>query len=281
MQPGERESTGTEAGKPPLDHYDSSTPLAQEFARGFQSPDGLQLVVEVAHDLRSPLTAILFLAEAMQRAQSGPVNELQQKQLGIIYTAALGLITLASDIIELSQGGEELPEKDRVQFSVKQILASIADVARPMSEEKEVPIRLISTGADLRIGFPVAISRVLLNLTTNALKFTRSGYVVIAAATTSGDRMRFSVTDTGQGISPEELERLYELFRPHRTRKTTTLYGSGIGLTICRRLVQAMGSELQLQTAPGQGTCFFFELELPIVTSEIAPAPMPVAGTPH
>lgn len=224
----------------------------------------MQLVVEVAHDLRSPLTAILFLSETMQLGQSGPVTELQHKQLGIIYSAALGLISLASDIIELSHGGDELRENDRTEFSMEQILSSVRDVARPMSEEKGVPIRLVTSGADARIGFPVAISRVLLNLTTNALKFTRSGYVVIAAATTTGDTVRFSVTDTGEGISQEEVEHLYEMFRPHQTRKTTTLHSSGIGLTICRRLVQAMGSELELQTAHGQGTCFFFELDLPV-----------------
>ena len=249
-----------------------TSPSAEEFARGFERPDGLQLVVEIAHDLRSPLTAILFLSEAMQLGQSGPVNELQQKQLGIIYSAALGLISLASDIIELSHGGDELSEKDRSQFSLQNILASVRDVARPMAEEKGVPVRVLATGADQRIGFPVAISRVLLNLTTNALKFTRSGYVVIAATATSDDKVRFSVTDTGEGISEDELEQLFEVFREHRTRKTVTLHSSGIGLTICRRLVQAMGSELHVQTTPGQGTCFFFEITLPAANATVAPA---------
>ena len=251
----------------------NTSPLAKEFAHGFDRPDGLQLVVEVAHDLRSPLTAILFLSESMQLGQSGPVTELQHKQLGIIYSAALGLISLASDLIELSHGGDQLPERDRTQFSVEQLLHSVRDVARPMSEEKGVPIRIVTTGVDQRVGFPVAISRVLLNLTTNALKFTRSGYVVVSAATTTGDRVRFAVTDTGDGISAEELNYLYDLFRPHQTRNTTTLHSSGIGLTICRRLVQAMGAELQVQTTPGQGTSFFFEVELPNVTTEALVAP--------
>ena len=256
MQPGENE--------PP--HLTS--PLAKEFAQGFDRPDGLQLLVEIAHDLRSPLTAILFLSESMQLGQSGPVTELQNKQLGIIYSAALGLISLASDIIELSHGGDEISDRDRSNFSIEQLLHSVRDVARPMSEEKGVPIRLVVTGPDMRSGFPVAISRVLLNLTTNALKFTRTGYVVISAATTTGNRVRFAVTDTGDGLSQEELDSLYELFRPHQTRKTTTLHSSGIGLTICRRLISALGSELQVHTTLGQGTAFFFELDLPLATSE-------------
>ena len=274
MQPRDGEPTQPESSEGRrLQRLDLTSSSTKDFASGFQTPDGMQLVVEIAHDLRSPLTAILFLSEAMQLGQSGPVTELQQKQLGIIYTAALGLISLASDIIELSHGGDELREQDRAQFSLENILASVVDVARPMAEEKGVPIRLVTTGADTRIGFPVAISRVLLNLATNALKFTRSGYVVIAAVTTTGDRVRFSVTDTGEGISPEELDQLYAMFRPHRTRKTTTLHSSGIGLTICRRLVRAMGSELQVQSAVGQGTCFFFEIDLPVVLSEDIPTP--------
>ena len=85
---------------------------------GCPGPDGLELVVEVAHDLRSPLTSILFLAETLQRARSGPVNPVQERQLGLIYSAAFGLSSVASDVIELARGGDRLVDLDPIPFSV-------------------------------------------------------------------------------------------------------------------------------------------------------------------
>ena len=81
---------------------------SQHFTDRLSSPDGLELVVEVAHDLRSPLTSILFLAETLQRGRSGPVTPIQERQLGLIYSAAFGLSSVASDVIELARGGDRL-----------------------------------------------------------------------------------------------------------------------------------------------------------------------------
>jgi len=234
-----------------------------QFAAHFHGPDGLQLLVEVAHDFRSPLTAILFLSESIQMGQAGPVTEAQHQQLGTIYSAALGLLSWASDLIELAQGGDQLADKDRVEFSLQQIFTSVIDVARPMADEKGLAIRLATSGEDIRVGYPVALSRVLLNLATNALKFTSSGYVELQAEATAANRVRFSVTDTGAGLEPDVLQKLFDPFRTHSARKTTTLSGTGLGLTICQRLVNAMGSKLEAHSVVGEGTRFSFEIDLP------------------
>jgi signal transduction histidine kinase len=248
---------------------DETTDLdGDQFATRLASPNGLQLVVEIVHDLRSPLTAILFLSEALQQGGSGPVTGPQRQQLGIIYTAALGLISLASDVIELAQGGELLAETELTNLSLEQVLTSVHDVARPMAEEKSLEMRLVIEGADQRIGHPVALSRVLLNLATNALKFTSHGSVELSAKAVGPEHVRFTVVDTGDGFDDETLKYLYEPFPPRRSRRTTTFSGSGLGLAICRKLVDAMGSQLVVQTSPGQGTTFSFELHLP-------PAPNP------
>jgi signal transduction histidine kinase len=237
----------------------------QYFATRLMGPEGLELVMEVAHDLRSPLTSILFLAETLRRGQSGEINDVQRRQLGIIYSAALGLISVASDMIELARGGTQLMEQDPSPFSVGSILESVRDIVQPMAEEKGLSVRLLPPEVDHRLGYPVALSRVLLNLTGNALKFTEEGLIEILAQPNGADRIEFSVRDTGKGLDPEAMRTLFQPFRRSRSRKGHAFSGSGLGLMISRRLVAAMGAELQLETRTDWGTRFYFDLELPPV----------------
>jgi signal transduction histidine kinase len=237
---------------------------SQHFADRLAGPDGLELVVEVAHDLRSPLTSILFLAETLQRGRSGPVNQVQERQLGLIYSAAFGLSSVASDVIELARGGDRLVDLDPIPFSVTDILESVRDIVQPIAEEKNLVVRLQPPEADFRVGHPVALSRVLLNLTTNALKFTAEGFVEVTARQTSAQGIEFSVRDTGRGIPPQSMATLFEPFRRRQKQGEYAFSGSGLGLSICRKLVEAMGSSLQVETAPSYGTRFYFTLDLPL-----------------
>jgi signal transduction histidine kinase len=237
---------------------------SQHFADRLSAPDGLELVVEVAHDLRSPLTSILFLAETLQRGRSGPVNPVQERQLGLIYSAAFGLSSVSSDVIELARGGDRLVDLEPIPFSVTDILESVRDIVQPIAEEKSLTVRLTTPEADFRIGHPVALSRVLLNLTTNALKFTAEGSVEAIARQTGARRIEFSVRDTGRGIPPQSMATLFEPFRRRQKSGEYAFSGSGLGLSICRKLVEAMGSSLRVETTMGSGTRFFFELDLPL-----------------
>jgi signal transduction histidine kinase len=108
----------------------------------------------------------------------------------------------------------------------------------------------------------VALSRVLLNLTTSALKFTHEGYVEIGARETTVSRVEFWVRDTGPGINRQALESLYSAFR-RAPGQGYALSGTGLGLSLCRKLVAAMGGTLAVQTRENWGTRFLFELELP------------------
>ena len=236
---------------------------SQHFTDRLSAPDGLELVVEVAHDLRSPLTSILFLAETLQRGRSGSVNTVQERQLGLIYSAAFGLSSVASDVIELARGGDRLVDLDPIPFSVTDILESVRDIVQPIAEEKNLTVRVTSPDADFRIGHPVALSRVLLNLTTNALKFTAEGMVEVTAVPRNSRCIEFSVRDTGRGIPPQSMATLFEPFRRRHNPGEYTFSGSGLGLSICRKLVEAMGSVLQVETAAGHGTRFYFALDLP------------------
>src|SRR6059036_4102753 len=100
-------------------------PEPQDLTACLAGPNGLDLVVELAHDLRSPLTSILFLAEAMQQGQGGTVTPEQSRQLGLIYSAALCLCATASDVLELTRGGNRLSERGPAPFSAVEILTSV------------------------------------------------------------------------------------------------------------------------------------------------------------
>jgi len=228
---------------------------------------GPELMVELAHDLRSPLTSILFLSETLRDGHSGELNELQYRQLGIIYSAALTMVSMAGDVIELVRGGQSLLESNKSPFSIAQTIGSICDLVGPMLQEKEVELREKRPEADQRLGYPLALNRVLLNLTTNAVKFTEKGFIEIAAVEVGEGMVEFSVQDSGNGIAPEMRPHLFEPFRSNPVRDRIGFSGAGLGLSICRRLVTAMGGDLEVESEHDSGTRFFFRLKCPPVAS--------------
>jgi signal transduction histidine kinase len=203
------------------------------------------------------------LAETLQRGQSGAVNDLQHRQLGLIYSAALGLSTVSSNVIELARSGNRLADDHPAPFSVVEIMESVRDMVYPMAEEKRLSVRFLPPMSNHRVGYPHALARVLLNLTTNALKFTDEGFVEIVARENKLTTIQFSVRDTGPGIRPEALATLYMPFRQYRDRDGYAFSGTGLGLALSRRLVEAMGAELEIETRESWGTRFYFELDLP------------------
>jgi signal transduction histidine kinase len=227
---------------------------------------GLEMVVEMAHDLCSPLSAILMLAESLRSGTAGPMNASQQRQVGLIYSAALRLCTTASDTIELARDDRRIADQRAIAFSVTELLAEVRDTVQPVAEAKGLALRVESLKSDWRHGNSRAVGRVLLNLATNALKFTERGYVEIAAREVAGrsSRIEFSVRDTGPGIPASALRTIYQAFREDPSRTNRHCFSSsGLGLTICRRLVTAMGSTLRVDSRAGEGTVFRFELTLP------------------
>lgn len=238
-------------------------PEPRDLATLFAGQKGLELVVEMAHDLRSPLTSIMFLAESMQIGQSGPITETQRHQLGLIRSAALCLCSAASDVLELSRSGESLTDREPAPFLISDVFLAVRDLARPLAEEKGLDLRFLSPATEARIGHDRAVSRVLLNLTTNALKYTDQGFVEVAARETSGNRVEFSVRDTGPGIDAETLADLYQPFRTASSSPRQHFSSAGLGLSICRKLADAMGGELIVTTHAQGGTKFSFEIELP------------------
>lgn len=249
--------------------------LAPNWSERFQErlggPTGLELIVEVAHDLRSPLTSILFLAETISRGRSGPLTPLQERQMALIYAAAFGLNAVASDVIELVRGGHRLADAERKPFAFSEMLESVQDIVRPLAEEKKLSLSFSGPAGDHRLGHPAALNRVLLNLTTNALKFTTDGGVMVRveADPAEPERVICTVEDSGRGIPDVAMAMLFEPFRRRQQIGDYSFSGSGLGLSICRKLVEAMGSTLEVATTQGVGTRFSFAVMLPLVDQNV------------
>ncbi len=236
---------------------------AQRFATRLTGADAQQLIVEMAHDMRSPLGSILILAERLRAGTGGELTPVQVRQLGLIYSAAFGLSSLSSDVIELARGGTTLVEQQPLPFSVADVLQSVLDILRPMAEEKRLTMTASGPHADHRVGHGSALNRVLLNLTTNAIKFTSTGSVAVTCRELDRTRIEFSVQDTGRGIPSHVLDNLFEAFRQRQVPGDYAFSSAGLGLSICQLLVRAMGGGLGVETELERGTRFYFTLDLP------------------
>jgi signal transduction histidine kinase len=232
-----------------------------DFTRHLASADAVNAVVEIAHDMRSPLTSILFLVDTLRRGQTGPVTATQERQLGLIYGAALGLNTLASDVIDAVRGGQRLVDGPPIPFSIAEVILGVCDTVRPVSEEKGLPVQHTLPTVDGRVGYPAALGRVLLNLVTNALKYTNQGSVSVGCTELDETMVSFFVQDTGEGIPPHVMSMLFDGFRPSASGMRFS--NAGLGLAICQSFLRAMGTTLEVESARNTGTRFSFTVELP------------------
>lgn len=249
-----------------LARWSAEPDCIEHVVKELSGPGALELVVEMVHDLRSPLSSILLLAEVLMRGESGFVNDVQRRQLRVLYRAALSLTATTNDVVEMAADGGTLVPVVPTEFCSRDLLESVADMVRPIAEEKGIDIRIAVVGDSRRVGYPAALSRVLLNLSTNALKFTDDGYVEMAATRAGDQALAFSVRDTGCGMAPATVQTLFWPFRASPVLAEPVLCRTGLGLGICHKLLQAMGSTLEVETRPGWGTRFRFELNLPSAT---------------
>ena len=231
-----------------------------QFMARLTGSESASAVVAIAHDIRSPLSSILILVDSLRRAREPAMNPIQERQLGLIYGAAQGLATLASDLIDAARG-EELVERDPVPFSVIDVMHSVGAIVEPLAEEKNLELRLETPSAHARIGHPNAIHRALLNLTSNALRYTDTGSVTVGCRERSETLLEFSVQDTGRGLPPSVQQTLFDAFRPEQVAMRFS--SAGLGLATVRALLGGMHSTLRVETERDKGTRLSFDLQLP------------------
>lgn len=222
--------------------------------------DSASAVVAIAHDIRSPLSSILILVDSLRRGRGVANNPIQERQLGLIYGATQGLATLASDLIDAARGQEALLGAPRA-FSLVETMHSVGAIVHPIAEEKELALIIEPPTVDARLGHPAPLHRVLLNLASNALRYTDAGSVTIGAREISSNSVEFWVKDTGQGLPLKVQETLFDAFRPEQM--ALRFSSSGLGLATVRALLSVMNSALRVTTSQESGTRLSFELVLP------------------
>ena len=240
--------------------------LAAEAANAARSA----FLTHITHELRTPLTGILSNARVALR--DGSLDETNRARYRLIASSGEHLLALIDEVLDLSRiEAGHMPLAPGV-FSLDELLRTVADAFRARAAEKRLDLRCtldpFLSGA-VR-GDPRRLRQVLDNLLGNALKFTAQGSVVLTARRTRPENVGFEVADTGIGIQAEELAGIFEPFRQVATTRPPDQAGVGLGLHISARLVGLMGGELRVESSPGRGSRFYFDLPLPDVDAPAA-----------
>jgi PAS domain S-box-containing protein len=218
-----------------------------------------QFLSTMSHELRTPLNAVLGFSDLLADERYGPLNDKQRRYIDHIHTGGKHLLTLISDILDLSKIEAGRMELAMENLSVQSTFAEVLGVMQPLADRKS---HALTTSCEAGLAVRADATRlkqVLMNLLGNAIKFTPNGGRIELAARMDGGNVCMEVRDSGPGIPPEEQKRIFEAFyRLRESGKKTE--GTGLGLAITQRLVELHGSDLKLTSQPEQGSCFYFSL---------------------
>jgi signal transduction histidine kinase len=216
----------------------------------------------MSHELRTPLNSIIGFTSLLRRGLAGPVNEEQVKQLGIVHSSASHLLGLINDLLDVSRVEAGRTDLQREPFDFLDVVNEAVRSLQPMADRKGLQVIVdVAQPAIPMLGDRKRSFQILLNLVTNALKFTERGTVRIAAIS-SGNTLRVEVADTGIGIKAEHLGMLFEAFRQVDGSAKRVYEGAGLGLYLCRRLLSMMGGEIRAESIYGKGSRFLYSMPL-------------------
>ena len=242
-------------------------------------------LANMSHELRTPLNGIMGMTSlALRQASDAGLI----KKLNKIDLASKHLLAVINDILDISKIEAERLSLERIPFRLSDPLASLMTlVGHRISEQgltfvTDVPLDIVDT---LRLGDPLRLGQILLNLMSNAIKFTTQGSIVLRvremASSPTEVLLRFEVKDTGIGVSAEDQKRLFTAFEQADSSMTRKYGGTGLGLAISKRLVYLMGGEIGMESEAGQGSTFWFTVRLSRATESDEPVPACTGASPE
>ncbi|WP_336367071.1 response regulator [Marinobacter sp. C2H3] len=226
-----------------------------------------RFLANVSHELRIPLQSVLGYANLLSDT---PLDQEQQEYVNTLLNASESLSAIINDLLDISamEAGKLMLEN--VPFDLRETLNDLVHMLGGRARERGLALELrIDENLPWALeGDPVRIRQILLNLVSNAIKFTDSGHVLVSVELLGRKenqaRLRLSVEDTGVGISAEDIPLVYEPYVQLGQQFQRQMPGAGLGLTICRQLVHLMGGVLEVESRPGEGSTFWAELALPV-----------------
>jgi signal transduction histidine kinase/ActR/RegA family two-component response regulator len=224
----------------------------------------------MSHELRTPMNGVLGMAHALETT---PLDDRQQGYVRTVIRSGDVLMTILNDILDLSKIEAGRLELESAPFDLRELAARACDLWRPSAADKDLVLRLEidPEAAHWVVGDPIRVRQILLNLVSNAVKFTDQGEVVVSLQASPRGGVAFCVADTGIGITSDVQKRLFESFSQADATTSRRHGGTGLGLSICRKLAKLMGGDVTLVSHLGRGSTFS-------VTLPLAAAPVLASG---
>ncbi len=235
-----------------------------------------EFLANMSHEIRTPMNAVLGLCYLLEKQDLAAVS---RDMVHKIHNAGRSLLGIINDILDFSKIEANRLVIESVPFRLTDVLDNLANIMASAVGDKpvEVVVSPVPPGTDYLKGDALRLGQVLINLAGNAIKFTESGEVVVSTELIDMDsetaRLRFTVRDTGIGIAPDKQASIFNAFTQANTSTTRSFGGTGLGLTISRRLVEMMNGQLSVASKPGEGSQFSFDI--PFELSHPAQCAMP------
>jgi signal transduction histidine kinase/DNA-binding response OmpR family regulator len=223
-----------------------------------------QFLANMSHELRTPLNAIIGFSEILLDESVGEVTRDERNEfLGNILNSGRHLLRLINDILDLSKIEAGRMDLHREEFSVTDVIDGVLNTIRPFAAKKQIGVEVAADATfTTLVADPAKVKQILYNLLSNAIKFTPDGGRVGLKVSRNGGEARFAVWDTGIGIRPEDVERIFEEFQQLEAPLAKQYEGTGLGLALARKFVELHGGKIWVESTPGKGSTFVFTMPL-------------------